>query len=117
MSKILIISNDKFYNINNKFYNSNKNTFTILDSLKKIKKIYLIARKVKVKKAFNKKFDNVNIVKLISLFANIKKIRQMKILMISLTPYNFFVSVMLLFLGVKKKKFFFIFKERWIYRV
>jgi len=52
MSKILIISNDKFYNINNKFYNSNKNTFTILDSLKKIKKIYLIARKVKVKKAF-----------------------------------------------------------------
>jgi len=40
------------------------------------------------------------------LFANIKKIRQMKILMISLTPYNFFVSVMLLFLGVKKKNFF-----------
>lgn len=106
MNKILIVSNDKFYIKNKKFYNSNKNTFTIINSLKKIKKIYLVARKTKLKTAFNKKFNNVNIINLSSLFLKINNFRDTKILVISLTPYNFFVSIMLLILGAKKKNFF-----------
>ena len=44
MSEIFIVSNDRFFFKKNEFFNSNKNTFTIINCFKKLKKVYLIAR-------------------------------------------------------------------------
>ena len=42
MNEIFIISNDRFYVQKKEFFNSNKNTFTIINCFKKLKKIYLL---------------------------------------------------------------------------
>ena len=52
MNEIFIISNDRFYFKKKDFFNSNKNTFAIINSFKKLKKVYLIARISKQKLIF-----------------------------------------------------------------
>lgn len=106
MSKIFIVSNDRFYFQEKFIFNSNKNTFTILNCFRKLKKVFLIARLSKRKFKFKNKTNNIEIINLFKLFKILDQIKKRKIIVVSLTPYNFIVSLILIFAGVKKKNFF-----------
>ncbi len=106
MSEIFIISNDKFYVQKKVFFNSNKNTFTIINCFKKLKKIYLIARTSRKKEKFKYKNNNTELVNIYKMFRFKNEIRKRKTLMISLTPYNFFVACILILMRIKKKNLF-----------
>ena len=108
MSKVLIISNDKFFFSKKKyFFNSNKNTFTILNSFKNFKKVYLFCRSTKKKQKFGEKIkSNIEFVKFKHLLNLLNDIKNIKILIISLTPFSFFVSLMCILFGADKKKTF-----------
>ncbi len=106
MKNVFIVSNDKFFLDKKNIYNSNKNTFTIINCFNKFKKIYLIARESKKKFIFKDKIRNIKLIKFWEIFKDIKKINNSKILVISLTPYNFFISLIIILLGINKKNFF-----------
>ena len=106
MREIFIVSNDRFFFDRKIFYNSNKNTFTIINCFKKLKKVYLVARKSTIKLKFTNKINNIQFIDLLRLLKIINRIKQRKIIVISLTPFNFLVSSILVLLGVKKKNFF-----------
>ena len=106
MKNIFIVSNDKFFLEKNNIYNSNKNTFTIVNCFIKFKKIFLIARKSKKKLSFKDKIGNIKLLNFWSIFKNLKKIFKSKILVISLTPYNFFISLIFILVGINKKNIF-----------
>jgi len=106
MKKILIISNDKF-NINGRrFFNSNKNTFTIINSINKFSEVNLIARKTNFKQKFYRKLNKVYFLSIKKLFNKINEVKNSKILIISLTPFNFTIYLILKILGAKKKNIF-----------
>ena len=106
MREIFIVSNDRFFFDRKIFYNSNKNTFTIINCFKKLKKVYLVARKSTIKLKFTNKINNIQFIDLLRLLKITNRIKQRKIIVISLTPFNFLVSSILVLLGVKKKNFF-----------
>ena len=106
MNEIFIISNDRFYFKKKEFFNSNKNTFTIIDCFKKYKKVNLIARTSKQKLNFKKKIGNVEIINFSKIFKIKNKIKKKKILIISLTPYNFLICCILSIMGVSKKNMY-----------
>ena len=106
MNEIFIISNDRFYFKKKDFFNSNKNTFSIINCFKKLKKVYLIARISKQKLIFKKKIGNVETISLFKIFKIKDKIKKRKILIISLTPYNFLIFCLLSILGVSKKNMY-----------
>ncbi len=108
MTKILIISNDKFFFLKKNYYfNSNKNTFTIINSLKHFKKVYLFCRSTNKKQKFKEKIqNNIELVKFKNIFNLLSEIKNLKILIISLTPFSFFLSLLLIIFGADKKKFF-----------
>ena len=89
-----------------RIFNSNKNTFTIINCFRKFKNVYLIARKSKKKLKFKEKLNNIKIINLLSLFKRKLDIKNTKILIISLSPYNFLISFLLFMLGVNKKNIF-----------
>ena len=92
MSEIFIVSNDRFFLDKKNFFNSNKNTFTIINCFKNLRKVYLIARKSKIKLKFKNKINNIELVSLFRLFKIFNLIKQRKIIVVSLTPYNFLIS-------------------------
>lgn len=106
MSEIFIVSNDRFYLEKKSFLNSNKNTFTIINCFKKFKKINLIARNSKKKLRFKAQLNNTKITNIINLFQKKFEIKNKKILIISLSPFNFLISCLLLILGANKKNMF-----------
>lgn len=106
MSEIFIVSNDRFFLDKKIFFNSNKNTFTIINCFKNLRKIYLIARKSTIKLKFKNKINNIELVSLFKLFKIFNLIKQRKIIVVSLTPYNFLISFVLILIGVKKKNIF-----------
>ena len=106
MDQIFIISNDRFYVNKKEFFNSNKNTFTIINCFKKLKKIYLIARTSKKKDQFKDKIKNIELISIYKLFKFKNEIKKGKTLIISLTPYNFLVGCILILMRIKKKNLF-----------
>ena len=106
MSEIFIVSNDKFYIEKKNFFNSNKNTFTIINCFKKFKRINLIARNSKKKLRFKERLSNTKIINIFSLFERKFEIKNTKILIISLSPFNFLISCLLLILGASKKNIY-----------
>ena len=106
MSEIFIVSNDRFFFQKNEFFNSNKNTFTIINCFRKFKKVYLIARISKKKLKFKNKVGNIAIIDLFKIFQIQKKIKKRKILIISLTPYNFLICYILVILGINKENMY-----------
>ena len=106
MNEIFLVSNDRFYLEKKSFFNSNKNTFTIISCFKNFKRINLIARISNKKLRFKKQFSNTKITNAINLFHKRFEIKHRKILVISLSPYNFFISCLLLILGANKKNMF-----------
>ena len=106
MKKIFIVSNDKYYIKNKSFYNSNKNTYTIINSVNTFLEVYLVARKIFFKPKFNTKLNNVFFIKIRDLFNKGDKIKNSKALIVSLTPFNFFASLTLILMGIKKKNFY-----------
>ena len=106
MSEIFIVSNDKFLLSKKILHNSNKNTFTVINCFKNLKKIYLIARISKKKYKFKNKLKNVQILSFLNIFKIREYIKKRKILIISLTPYNFLVCLTLLIFGVERKNMF-----------
>tara|TARA_B100000902_G_C26627341_1_gene582733 strand:- start:190 stop:516 length:327 start_codon:yes stop_codon:yes gene_type:complete len=103
MKKVFIVSNDKFYSNKNGFYNSNKNTYTIINSITRFCKVYLIARKTKSRQKFYMNLNNVSFLGIKKLFNKTNEIQNSKVLIISLTPFNFFICLILKILGAKKK--------------
>ncbi len=103
MNELFIVSNDRFFLKNGNLYNSNKNTFTVINCFKKLKKIFLIARTTHKKLRFNNKANNIKIINISEILKIKNLVKQRKVLVISLTPYNFFVICILLILGVNKK--------------
>ena len=71
-----------------------------------MKKVYLVARKSTIKLKFTNKINNIQFIDLLRLLKIINRIKQRKIIVVSLTPFNFLVSSILVLLGVKKKNFF-----------
>ena len=106
MDEIFIISNDRFHVNKKNFFNSNKNTFTIISCFKKLKKIYLIARTSRQREKFRNKISNLKLVNISQIYRLREKIKEKKTLMISLTPYNFLVACIFIFMGVKKSNLF-----------
>ena len=90
-NNLYVISNDKIFKDENGFlYGPNNDLDSILSSVKAKFDVYLIARKTKKKNKFQlsktKIFDK-------------KKIKKdMKVLMISLTPYNFLILFYLIYI-------------------
>jgi len=106
MKEIFIISNDKFYVKKEEYFNSNKNTFTIINCFKKLKKIYLIARTSKKKELFKDKLGNTEIINILEIFKFREKIKKQKILIISLTLYNFLIACILILIGARKNNLY-----------
>ena len=106
MSEIFIVSNDKFFLDKKNFFNSNKNTFTIINCFKKLRKVYLIARKSAIRLKFKNKINNIELLDLFGLFKILNLVNQRKIIVVSLTPYNFLISFIMILLGIKKKNNF-----------
>ena len=108
MTKIIIISNDKFYISKKKyFFNSNKNTFTILNGFKNFRRLYFYCRYIKKKPKFGKKIPkNLEFINLKKLFFLLKNLKNFKIVIISLTPFNFMISLICKIIGVEKEKIF-----------
>ena len=106
MNEIFIISNDKFYVRNSDFFNSNKNTFTIINCFTNLKKIYLCARSSKEKGLFKHKIINAELINIKKICKLRDKIRNQKTLIISLTPYNFFIAYIFILIGVRKDNLF-----------
>ena len=106
MSEIFIVSNDRFFLDKKNFFNSNKNTFTIINCFKKLRKVYLIARKSAIRLKFKNKINNIELLDLFGLFKILNLVKQRKIIVVSLTPYNFLISFIMILLGIKKKNIF-----------
>ena len=108
MTKVLIISKNKFFiSKKNYFFNSNKNTFTIINSFKNFKKVYLFCRSTNKKQRFKEKIkNNIEFIKFKNIFNLLSEVKNLKILIISLTPFSFFLSLMFILFGANKKKFF-----------
>ena len=106
MKELFIVSNDKFYKNKKEFFNSNKNTFTWINCFEKLSQIYLIARISKKKLSFKSRIRKMKILTFFDLFGIKEKIRTKKILIISLTPFSFFISCFLIILGAKKNNIY-----------
>jgi len=106
MKKVFIVSNDKFYLKNKSFFNSNKNTFTIIKSISRFCEVYLIARKTKLRQKFNMNLNNISLLGIKKLLNKINEIQTSKVLIVSLTPFNFLIFLILKILGAKKKNFY-----------
>ena len=106
MKKVFIVSNDKFYLNNKDFFNSNKNTYTIINSISRFCKVYLIARKTNFRHKFYMNLKDVSFLGIKKLFNKTNDIQNSKILIISLTPFNFLISLILKILGAQKKNFY-----------
>ena len=106
MKELFIVSNDKFYINKKEFFNSNKNTFTWINCFEKLNQIYLIARISKKKLSFKSKIRNIKLLTFFDLLNVKKKIKTKKILIISLTPFSFFISCFLIILGAKKNNIY-----------
>jgi glycosyltransferase involved in cell wall biosynthesis len=106
MKKVFIVSNDKFYLNKNSFFNSNKNTYTIIKSISRFCKVYLIARKIKFRQKFHMNLNNISLLGIKKLLNKINEIQNSKVLIISLTPFNFLIFLILKILGAKKENFY-----------
>ncbi len=85
-NNIYVISNDKIYKDNdNNLYGPNNDLDNILLSLKSKFNVYLIARKTKIRNKFR--------LGRIDVFEKKNLTKNMKIFMISLTPYNFLMMI------------------------
>ena len=97
MKNLHLVSNDKIW-LSKNFFTSNNDLGTIISCLVKDYNIKLMNRKSKKKLKFKikNKFD----------FCNLKNIREKKVnlLMISISPYNFFILLKLVFLYNKNVK-------------
>lgn len=102
---IFVVSNDKFYVENNNIFNSNINTFTAINCFDQ-SKIYLVARKSKKKLKFKNSIKNIILLSPFDIFRKLKELKETKILIISLTPYNFFITILFLIMGINGKNMY-----------
>ena len=101
---IFVVSNDKFYVENNNIFNSNINTFTAINCFDQ-SKIYLVARKSK-KSNLKNSIKNIILLSPFDIFRKLKELKETKILIISLTPYNFFITILFLIMGINGKNMY-----------
>ena len=106
MNELFLVSNDKFFLKKKDLYNSNKNTFTVINCFKNLKRVSLIARTTNKKLKFSNKINNIKIINFLKIFKIKNQFKQKKTLVISLTPYNFLIVCTLLILGIKKKNIY-----------
>ena len=106
MNDIIIISNDKVHISNGELSTNNNDTINIIDTIQSKFNIYLYSRKSTKKENFK-----TNIFKHITFldlnFLKLKKLKSLKVFIISLTPFNFFIYLSLFFF-IKKKKYIFV---------
>ena len=102
---LVIISNEKFYIKENNFYCDNVAEKTLPDGLNKTFNIEVIARSTNLKRAHELTFKNVILFKslIFYLLEVAKKIREKnnKFLILSISPYTFFATILFVFSGKK----------------
>ena len=103
---IIVFSNDNFNYINKFLHFQNKNTFTIIDILRRKFEIKLISKRNKIKTVKKKKINNIAIENFFNFIKNIKNYSDLKFLFISITPFNFFYFLILKLFFIKKEKIF-----------
>ena len=103
MKKLIIISNDKIY-FDSKFVCTDFNdTLNIIEGLSKQNYLYFISRKNKVKGIYKTKIKNKAQIKISQISSlNLEK---NKILMISITPFSFFIFIIMNFFHREIKGF------------
>ena len=103
MKKLIIISNDKIY-FDSKFVCTDFNdTLNIIEGLSKQNYLYLISRKNKVRGIYKTKIKNKAQIKISQISSlNLEK---NKILMISITPFSFFIFIIMNFFHREIKGF------------
>lgn len=104
MNDIIIISNDKVHISNGELSTNNNDTINIIDTIQSKFNIHLYSRKSSKRENFK-----TNIFKRITFldlnFLKLKKLKSLKVFIISLTPFNFFIYLSLFFF-IKKKNIY-----------
>ncbi len=103
MKKIILISNDKLYFDKNKVLGDYNDTINIIESLSKKNYIYLISRASIVKGIFQANIKNKSKLK-ISQIKNFNIIDK-KVFMVSITPFSFFIFMVMNFFHKNVKGF------------
>lgn len=110
INNLVIVENEKIFQGKNKFYCDNIDAKSIPEGINNFRKIYLIARKSKVKRVQQINLSKVKIGSNIFLFLNLilKTFSEKNInyLLISINPYTFLSAVILLLF--KKKVFIYL---------
>ena len=101
--EVCIITNDKLNK--KKLFSDNKNTNNIIHSFKRFKKIYLIGNIFKITKVYSK-YKNFTLINNPFLISRMKNKNKISFFFISITPRNFFILLLILLFGIKKKKIF-----------
>ena len=104
---LVIIDNEKIYNENNFFYCDNIDSKSIPEELKNFRKIYVVARKSKIKRTQKINLSEIkagaSIFEFIYFVFKTFNIKSVNYLLISINPYTFFSYIVL---SLFKKKIF-----------
>jgi glycosyltransferase involved in cell wall biosynthesis len=107
MEKLLIISNEKIHNDGENFYCDNIDLKSTPEGLSKSFLTEIVARKSKIFRSFRINFKVINIKIYSNIFSYLSKViktsqkKNIRILIISITPYTFLASVILFLLRRK----------------
>ena len=107
---LVIISNEKFYTRDGSFHCDNIAEKTLPNGLEKKFSIEIIARKTKIDRSHRLKTKNISLFKflpfyLIKIFKKIKE-KNSKFLILSISPYTFFATLLFIFSKQKEPIFF-----------
>tara|TARA_Y100000590_G_scaffold245795_1_gene276164 strand:- start:103 stop:1116 length:1014 start_codon:yes stop_codon:yes gene_type:complete len=100
ISNLVIIENEKIFKENNNFYCDNIDAKSIPEGLNNFKKIFVIARKSKIKRVQKINLSEIktasNVLSFLYLIIKTFKEKKNNYLLISINPYTFFSSIILL---------------------
>lgn len=105
-SKIVIFSNDYFFEDEKNLYYQNKNTKTILEIISSKYKILLVSRNKLINKRLKVKKKNIERINFLSTINFILNNKNLKFFFISITPLNFLYYFFLKLILVEKKNIF-----------
>mgnify|MGYP005995357673 CR=1 FL=1 len=106
LNKVVVFSNDFFFEDKRHLYYQNKNTKTILEIISSKFQIFLVSRNKLVNPNLKWSKKNIKKTNILSIFNLIKKNKKLKFFFISITPLNFFYFILLKLLFIKKNKIF-----------
>ena len=100
ISNLVIIENEKIFKENNNFYCDNIDAKSIPEGLSNLRKTYVIARRSKIKRVQKINLNEIetgsNILSFLYLILKTFSAKNINYLLISISPYTFFSSIILL---------------------